>query len=108
MQFDCAFMLAIISPVVTGKTQVYRGTVDSIQRIFELEFMFRSDCYDPIKNFFKQSLENFRITAVHRFGKCGFCHGFHAGGIKTFVVGKQSVFNFHAKNLSRKFEQTAK
>ena len=57
MQFDCAFMLAIISPVVTGKTKVDRCAVNSIQRIFELEFMFRSDCYDPIKNFFKQCLQ---------------------------------------------------
>ena len=56
--------------------------------------MFRSDCHDPINNFFKQCFEYFRIAAVHRFGKRGFCHGFHAEVIKPFVVGKQSVFNF--------------
>ena len=79
------------------------------QRIFELEFMFRSDCHDPIKNFFKQCFEYFRITAVHCFRKRGFCHGFHAKAIKPFVVGKQSVFNFPqrilAGNLSKEQSQ---
>ena len=109
MQFDCAFMLAVISPVVAWKTKVDRCAVDSIQRIFELEFMFRSDCHDTIKNFFKQCFEYFRITAVHCFRKRGFCHGFHAKVIKPFVVGKQSVFNFtqriFAGNLSKEQSQ---
>ncbi len=78
------------------------------QRIFELEFMFWSVCHNAIKEFFKQCFEYFRITAVHCFRKCGFCHGFHAKVIKPFVVGKQSVFKFPAKNPCRKFEQRAK
>ena len=94
MQLYCPFVFAVISPVIARKTKVDRCAVNSIQRIFELEFMFRSVCHNAIKEFFKQCFEYFRITAVHRFGKCGFCHGFHAKVIKPFVVGKQSVFNF--------------
>ena len=100
MQFDCAFMLTVISPVIARKAKVDRCAVNGIQRIFELEFMFWGNCHDPIKNFFKQCFENFRITAVHRFGKRGFCHGFHAEVIKAFMVGKQSVFNFPQRILA--------
>ena len=67
MQFDCSFMLAVVCPVITGKTQVYRGTVDSIQRIFELEFMFGCNSHYPIKDFLKQLFENLWISTVHRF-----------------------------------------
>ena len=98
-------MFAVISPVAARKAKVDRCAVDRIQRIFELEFMFWRVCHNVIKEFFKQCFEYFRITAVHCFGKRGFCHSFHAGVIKAFVVGKQSVFNFtqriFAGNLSK-------
>jgi len=68
-----------------------------------------SICHNAIKEFFKQCFEYFRITAVHCFGKRGFFHGFHTEVIKTFVVGKQSVFNFTqrilAGNLSKEQSQ---
>ena len=58
---------------------------------------------------FKQCFEYFRIAAVHRFGKRGFCHCFHSEMIKSFVVGKQSSFNFTqrilAGNLSKQQSQ---
>ncbi len=83
------------------KIQIDRWVkIKNCQRIFELEFMFWSYCHDPIKNFFKQCFEYFRIAAVHRFGKRGFRHSFHTEVIKTFVVGKQSVFNFSQRILT--------
>ena len=93
-------MFAVICPVAARKAKVYCSAVDGIQRIFELEFVLWSNDHDPIRKFFKQRLENFRITAVHRFGKREFCHGFHAGVIKTFVLGKQRVFNFMQRILA--------
>ena len=38
------FVFAVISPIIARQTKVDRCAVDGIQRIFELEFMFWSDC----------------------------------------------------------------
>ena len=71
--------------------------------------MLRSNTHCAIENFLKQSLENFRITTVHRFRKRGFCDSFHAEMVKTFMVSKQSCFNFSqrilAGNLCKKQSQ---
>ena len=100
VQFDNSFVFAVISPVAAGQVKVASRAVDSIQRIYELEFMLWSHCHDQIKDFFKQRIENYRITTVHCFRKRGFCHGFHANVIKPFVVGKQRVFNFTQRILA--------
>ena len=62
-------MFAVISPVIARQTQVDRCAVDGIQRIFELEFMFRRDCHNAIKQFFKQCFEYsaFYLENVERF-----------------------------------------
>ena len=83
-------MFAVIRPVIARKAKFYCSSVDGIQRILELEFMFRCMYHNTIKNFFKQRLENFRITAVHRFGMRGFCHGLHAEEIKMFEVASKT------------------
>ena len=56
MQFDCTFVLAIICPVITGKTQVYRGAVDGIKRILKLKFMFGGNCHQTFLRFFQNDI----------------------------------------------------
>ena len=93
--------------------------LDPFEKEFNLPLLFVKFCdlgycktevvSNKLINFLKQSLKNIWITTVHCFGKRGFCHCFHAEMIKTFVVGKQSSFNFTQRiltgNLSKQQSQ---
>ena len=92
-------MFAVIRPVIARKAKFYCSAVDGIQRILELEFMFRGMCHDTSKNFFKQRLENFRGTVAHRFEKRGFCRGFHAEVIKTFGLQAKLFDDFFQNDI---------
>ena len=107
MQFDCAFMLAVISPVVARKAKVDRYAADGIQRIFGLEFMLGATAMTRSRSSSNNAL-NISGSGGSSLRKAWILPRLPYRGDKAVCGWQAERVQFHAKNPYRKFEQRAK
>lgn len=100
MQFDCAFVLSVVRPIILIQTEVDRNAVDGMKWIMEVRNLCRRTFRDSGKNLLEQFPEHIRIPSVHGIGERRFHHSSHSEVIKPIMIRYQSLFNFTQRILS--------
>ena len=100
MEFDCAFVLSVVRPIILIQAEVDRSAVNGMKRIMEAEFMSRRTFRGSGKNLLEQFPEHLRIPSVHGIGERRFRHRGHSEVIQPIMIRHQSTFNFTQRILS--------